>query len=93
MSENHHSTGRQIAAGRELVGYSLSDLASSAWVSVPSLRRTEAAEGPDPGIGTIVAAVRRALDAAGVGLMGESGGGAGGRMRQPRSGASDAVTE
>lgn len=86
MSESDHLTGRQIAAARALVGLSQQDLATAARISVPTLRRMEAAEGAAPGIANNVEAVRRALEAAGVQFIRENGGGAGLRLRDRRGG-------
>ncbi|WP_454917097.1 helix-turn-helix domain-containing protein [Xanthobacter sediminis] len=59
-------TGRQIAAARALTGLSQAEVASSANISVPTLKRMEASEGPAAGMANNVAAVVRALEAAGV---------------------------
>lgn len=82
MSERNHPTGRQIAAARVLIGLSQADLASSANVSVPTLRRMEASNGPATGMANNVDAVTRALEAAGVELIPENGGGAGVRVKK-----------
>ncbi len=66
MSANDRLSGRQIAAGRTLVGMSQTDLASTARISVPTLRRMEASEGATSGYVNNVESVRRALEAAGV---------------------------
>lgn len=82
MSENTQPTGRQIAAGRTLIGMAQADLAFAAKISVPTLRRMEASEGPAAGMANNVEAVRRALEAAGVEFIAENGGGAGVRLRK-----------
>ncbi|MEO5375750.1 MAG: transcriptional regulator [Alphaproteobacteria bacterium] len=82
MSESNQVTGRQIAAGRALAGISQSDLATAARVSVPTLRRMEASEGQAAGFANNVAAVRRALEDAGVEFIPENGGGPGVRLRK-----------
>jgi len=66
VSEKYHPTGRQIAAARTLSGISQADLAASAQISVRTLRRMEASEGPASGMVNNVAAVMRALEAAGI---------------------------
>lgn len=66
MSEKYHPTGRQIAAARTLAGISQADLAASAQISVPTLRRMEASEGQASGMANNVAAVMRALEKAGI---------------------------
>ena len=66
MSEKYHPTGRQIAAARTLAGISQADLAASAQISVPTLRRMEASEGQASGMANNVTAVMRALEEAGI---------------------------
>lgn len=60
------TTGRQIAAARALAGVSQSDIATAANISVPTLKRMEASEGPASGLANNVLAVRAALESAGV---------------------------
>ena len=82
MSESNQITGRQIAAARALAGIGQSDLAAAAKISVPTLRRMEASDGPASGIANNVAAVRAALEAAGVEFIAENGGGAGDELQE-----------
>lgn len=84
MSETIQISGRQIAAARALAGIGQAELAERARVSVPTLRRMEAAEGPAPGMANNIAAIRAALESAGVEFIAEHGGGAGVRLRSPR---------
>lgn len=86
MSESARLIGRQIAAGRVLVGMGQDDLARAAMVSPQTLRRMEASEGPASGMTNNVAAVRAALETAGVEFIAENGGGAGVRLRKPGPG-------
>lgn len=58
--------GRQIAAARSLLGISQSELADNANISVPTLKRMEGSEGLASGLPNNVAAVRTALESAGV---------------------------
>jgi hypothetical protein len=83
MAENDRLTGRQIAAGRALVGMSQTGLAQSARISVQTLRRMEASEGPSSGYANNVAAVRAALEMAGIEFLEENGEGPGVRLRKP----------
>ena len=83
MSESNQPLGRQIAAARTLIGMSQTDLAALANISVPTLRRMEASEGPAVGMANNVEAVKRALESAGIVLIPENGGGAGVRLRKP----------
>jgi hypothetical protein len=75
-------TGRQIAAARTLIGLGQAELANRSFVSVPTLKRMEASDGPASGLTNNVAAVRSALEAAGVEFIAENGGGAGVRLRK-----------
>ena len=81
MRQPYHPSGRQIAAARALLGLSQQDLATAARISVPTLRRMEAAEGPAPGIVNNVEAVRRALEVAGIEFIPQNGAGPGLRLR------------
>jgi len=84
MSQKDHGTvsGRQIAAGRALIGMGQSDLAGAASISVPTLKRMEASEGPAAGMANNVRAVVGVLEAAGLEFIPENGGGAGIRFRE-----------
>lgn len=84
MSEKYHPTGRQIAAARTLAGISQADLAASAQISVPTLRRMEASEGQASGMANNVVAVVRALEAAGVIFVAENGEGPGVRLKKAK---------
>ncbi|MEF9605478.1 helix-turn-helix transcriptional regulator [Paracoccus sp. PXZ] len=81
MIENNHPTGRQIAAARVLAGLGQTDLAAAAKVSVPTLRRMEASDGPATGMVNNVEAVRRALEEAGIEFIFGNGYGVGVRFR------------
>jgi transcriptional regulator with XRE-family HTH domain len=76
-------TGRQIAAARVLLGMAQSDLAERANISVPTLKRMEASDGQAQALPNNVAAVRRALEEAGVLFLDPNGKGAGVRLRCP----------
>ncbi|WP_400769382.1 transcriptional regulator [Methylosinus sporium] len=82
MSEINQISGRQIAAGRALARLEQAELAKAANISVPTLRRMEASEGPAAGLANNVAAVCRALEAAGVIFVAENGEGPGVRLRK-----------
>lgn len=84
MIENNQNqvTGRQIAAARSLLGVAQSDLAAMANISIPTLRRMEASPGPAHGLTNNVAAVRRALEDAGVIFIDPNGQGAGVRLKE-----------
>ena len=73
---------RQIKAARALVGWSQGDLADKAGISVPTIKRLEAAEGDIGGRAETGAALVAALEKAGVEFIAENGGGAGVRMKK-----------
>ena len=81
---DHTITGRQIAAARTLMGLTQAELADAANISVPTLKRMEASNGPASGLSNNVAAVRTALEAAGVEFIAENGGGPGVRLRKTK---------
>ncbi|WP_202863257.1 transcriptional regulator [Pararhodobacter aggregans] len=62
------------------------DLAAAAKISVPTLRRMEASEGPAAGMVNNVEAVRRALEVAGIVFIPSGGGGAGVRLKMSEAG-------
>jgi hypothetical protein len=66
VSERYQISGRQIAAGRALLGLDQVTLAAQARISIATLRRMEASGETVSGHVNNVDAVRRALDAAGV---------------------------
>jgi DNA-binding XRE family transcriptional regulator len=77
-------TRRQIAAARALARIEQADLAKAANISVPTLRRMEASESPALGMANNVAAVRTALESAGVIFVDENGEGHGVRCKRPQ---------
>ncbi len=81
MSDFTHPTGKQIAAGRTLSGLSQAELAERSSVSVPTLRRMGASDGPASGMLNNLKAVVATLETAGVQFIPENGGGAGVRLR------------
>lgn len=76
--------GRQIAAARSLIGIGQAELASQASISVPTLKRMEAADGPAAGMPNNVKAVVDALETYGIVFIPENGGGAGVRLLMPK---------
>ena len=77
-------TGRQIAAARALLGMSQGDLAAQGNLSIPTIKRMEGSAGAAVGMVNNIAAVRTALEVAGVEFIPENGGGAGVRLRKGR---------
>lgn len=80
-------TAAQLRAARALLRWSAEDLAKQAGVSVVTIRRAEPTEGALAMMPANIAAIRRALEAAGVIFVPENGEGPGVRMRKPISGA------
>jgi predicted transcriptional regulator len=73
---------RQLKAARTLIGWSQKELASAADVSLPTIKRLEAAEGWLGGRQTTAYKIRGALEKAGVEFIDENGGGPGVRLRK-----------
>lgn len=74
---------RQIKAARALLGWSQSDLADAATISVPTMKRLEADDGDLGGRTTTAGNIVLALESAGVEFIDENGGGPGVRLREP----------
>jgi predicted transcriptional regulator len=73
---------RQIKAARALLAWSQEQLASAADVSIPTIKRLEAHDGPLGGRSETGAKIKQALEKAGVEFLDENGGGPGVRMRK-----------
>jgi transcriptional regulator with XRE-family HTH domain len=86
-------TGRQIAAARSLLGQTQAELAKKANISVPTLKRMEASPGLAAGLANNVAAVRAALESAGVEFIAENGGGEGVRLKKTAKGVEEISQE
>jgi transcriptional regulator with XRE-family HTH domain len=74
-------TGAQIRAARALLRWRAEDLAEKSAVGVATVRRAELSESATSMTVANDAAVRRALEAAGVEFIDQNGGGAGVRLR------------
>ena len=74
---------RQIKAGRALLGWSQSDLASASEVSEPTIARLESVDGELGGREATVQKIRAALEKGGIQFIEENGGGPGVRLRKP----------
>ena len=81
--EAHRVSIRQIKAARALLGWSQEDLASAANVSVPTIKRLEAQDGPLGGRTETGNKIEAALEKAGIDFIDENGGGAGVRLKKP----------
>jgi predicted transcriptional regulator len=73
---------RQVKAARSLLAWSQEDLAAAAEVSVPTIKRLEAQDGPLGGRDETGIRIRSALESAGVEFIDENGGGPGVRLRK-----------
>jgi predicted transcriptional regulator len=73
---------RQLKAARSLVGWSQEELAYAAQVSLPTIKRLEAADGVLGGRETTAQKIRIALERAGIEFIDENGGGPGVRLRK-----------
>jgi transcriptional regulator with XRE-family HTH domain len=76
-------TIEQIRAARGLLGWSQTELASRAGLSLPTVKRVEAGFGPRVS-DEARAKLQRALEAAGIDFIEDNGGGAGVRFRKSR---------
>jgi transcriptional regulator with XRE-family HTH domain len=73
---------RQIKAARALLAWSQEELAAAADVSVPTIKRLEASDGPLGGRSETGEKIRKALQVAGVEFISDNGGGPGVRLRK-----------
>jgi transcriptional regulator with XRE-family HTH domain len=78
-------TGAQMRAARALIRWTVEDLAKAANVGVMTVRRGEAADGTPTMLANNLAAIRAALEAAGVEFIPPNGSGAGVRLRKEPS--------
>jgi hypothetical protein len=72
-----------MRAARALLRWSALDLALASKVGVATIRRVEVVDGEIPATPANEAALRRALEAAGVEFIDENGGGPGVRLKKP----------
>ena len=75
-------TSELIRAARALLRWEQRRLAEASSVSLPTIKRLEAKPGPLLAHASTVAALRRALEVAGVEFIDENGGGPGVRLRK-----------
>ncbi|MCJ2035771.1 helix-turn-helix transcriptional regulator [Methylobacterium sp. J-068] len=80
-------TTRQAKAARALLAWSQEDLARASGVSIPTVKRLEAEDGPFGGRVDTAAKLQTALEAAGVIFIDQNGEGPGVRLR--KSGAAE----
>jgi predicted transcriptional regulator len=77
---------RQIKAARALLDWSQQQLALAADVSIPTIKRLEASDGPLGGRGQTAEKILNSLATAGVEFIEENGGGPGVRLTGTRKG-------
>ncbi len=75
----------QLRAARALLRWSALDLAKASKVGVATIRRVEVLDGEIPVTAANEAALRTALECAGVEFIEENGGGAGVRLRKSKA--------
>jgi hypothetical protein len=75
----------QVRAARALLRWSAIDLATHSKVGVATIRRVEVVAGEIPVTPANEAALRKALEAAGVEFIDQNGGGPGVRLRGPEN--------
>jgi transcriptional regulator with XRE-family HTH domain len=73
----------QLRAARSLLGWSQSELAARAGLSLPTVKRLEGGFGPRVS-DDAKAKLQKAIEAAGIEFLDENGGGLGVRFRKPR---------
>jgi transcriptional regulator with XRE-family HTH domain len=73
---------RQIKAARALLAWSQEQLAAAADISIPTIKRLEASDGPLGGRSETGDKIRKTLEVAGVEFINENGGGPGVRLRK-----------
>ena len=76
-------SGAQMRAARALLRWTALDLAKASKVGVATIRRVEVIDGEISATVANQAALRQALEYAGVEFIDENGGGAGVRVRKP----------
>ena len=74
---------RQVKAARALLAWSQDDLARAAEVSIPTIKRLEAFDGPLGGRDETAEKIVTAIESAGVEFLDENGAGPGVRLRKP----------
>ncbi len=82
--EDFNLSSAQIRAARALLRWSAEELARHSKVGLTTIRRAELVEGRPSLTGPNNAAIRRALEGAGVVFIDQNGGGPGVRLRDPQ---------
>ena len=77
-----HKADISSCSARALLGWSQEELATASDVSLPTIKRLEAAEGWLAGRQTTSHKIRAALELAGIEFLNENGGGPGVRLRK-----------
>lgn len=84
-------SSEQVRAARALIRWEQKDLADASGVSLPTIKRLETKPGALSGNATTIAALRAALERAGVEFIAENGGGAGVRLRKGETAGGAAI--
>jgi predicted transcriptional regulator len=79
-------TIEQLRAARALLGWTQTDLASHAGLSVPTVKRLEGGFGPHVSDEARIK-MQKTLEQAGISFIDENGGGAGVRLKKPHQAA------
>lgn len=82
-------TAQQLRAARAILRWTAQEVADAAYVGVATVRRAEMQEGALGITAANEAAIRRALEEAGLEFIPENGGGAGVRLRLRKDGTRD----
>ncbi len=77
-------TSELIRAARALLRWEQRDLADASSISLATIKRLESKPGAVGAYASTVAALKRALEMAGIEFIDENGGGAGVRLRKPQ---------
>ena len=84
MRKEKKISSAQMRAARALIRWTALDLARASKVGVATIRRAEVVDGEIPVTLANEAALRRALESAGIDFIEDDGGGEGVRFRRPR---------
>jgi hypothetical protein len=76
-------TGTQMRAARAVLRWTTATLAEASGVGIATIKRAEVVDGPTSMTKPNIAAIRAALEAAGVEFIEQNGGGPGVRLRHP----------
>jgi hypothetical protein len=84
VGQSKKISSAQVRAARALIRWTALDLAHASKVGVATIRRAEVVQGEVPVTPANEAAIRQALETAGIDFIEENGGGEGVRFRKPQ---------